>query len=285
MNDGLPEWAAKPIDDTVLALLNAWAAAHDLAERADVLTRRANTLSSPTLNKHLDVVGFLYPGDTNVRDVQAIAADATQRGLEAVIETLTRTHNAWHLVAEWVSTDTWPATIAFLREHARELDEPAVQEALTGSDDPAIAQHAALHRLAARHDDEQLLELLTDDHAASSTAVTHLEHGQLQAMFDVYLANPRILGVPVAGPFTAAVLTGLHGPRGGAETLAGDTTRTASPVQRRALTIRLREGLTRALDLAPEQRTALEAVYRILSEQDPNPPDPTAALTVPPSSA
>jgi len=67
------------------------------------------------------VVGFLYPGDTNARDVQAIAADATERGLEAVIETFTRTHDAWHLIAEWVSTDTWPATISFLTEHARNL--------------------------------------------------------------------------------------------------------------------------------------------------------------------
>ena len=44
-NDGLPAWATEPIDDTVLDLLNAWTAMRNLAERADVLVRHADTLS------------------------------------------------------------------------------------------------------------------------------------------------------------------------------------------------------------------------------------------------
>ncbi|MGV1010398.1 MAG: hypothetical protein ACOYBY_17660, partial [Dermatophilaceae bacterium] len=275
LHDGLqlPGWATEPIDDTVLDLLNVWAAARDPGERAAVLTRHADTLRSPTLDNTLDVLGFLHPGDAGVREARAIAAETTRHGLDAVVDELTRTHNAWQLVAAWVTSDTWPATIAFLQAHAHELGEPAVQQVLTQSQDPAVAQHAALYRLATRHDDEHLLALLNDAHAASDTALTHLEHGNHHAMFDVYLANSRILNVPGSGPFTAAVLTALHGQRDDAEQLAADTRHNAAPVQRQALAIRLRDGLSRA-DLTPEQRAALEAVHHILSRKDPDPPDP-----------
>ena len=81
---------------------------------------------------------------------------------------------------------------------------------------------------------------------------------------------PQILSVSDAGPFTAAV----HGPRDTAETLATAAIGNASPVQRQALAIRLREGLARAASRAnsepPSKRSATSCAGRMLTRATPS---------------
>ena len=81
----------------------------------------------------------------------------------------------------------------------------------SGSDDPLIAQHLGIARLATRLPLAEIYDLITDPADATDTALDAVEQGDADLVRDLILAAPDLLQVWFLAPYLAGAVALLDG--------------------------------------------------------------------------
>jgi hypothetical protein len=237
--DGLPSWAVDPIPDPDLDLAQAWAGATSWSAAATLLRERGEVVSSPALSDTLDLLLMLHPGDRWLTGLAAMHKDIVERGLNEVLEDLTAQDELHSMINDWISSDTWTASFAYLGEHLDRLRTDEVVQLLIASESPTAFQHAAILTLCETATPAQVEELVANVSATTVLALDELEAGNLGHVHLLTLTNPGTLQLPGTGPLLQAVLLLAVGDPEGAAAAARTAAETGTEAEHRAHTIRL----------------------------------------------
>lgn len=204
----LPDWAQRPLPDDLFTVLNTWLGATSWAEQQSLL--RENLDLGSGRHEELRLAQMLYPEVTSLAELATIIDDIAARGADTVLAELGAIHAHADLLRQWLDTPTWTASRAFLRQEPGLLNDPRTLTALkNAADDPVIAQHLGIARLATRMPIAEVYDLVMDVSMAVDTAMAYVENGDRAAIGDVLLTAPHLLQLPFVAPFLLAVHAAL----------------------------------------------------------------------------
>ena len=149
-----------------------------------------------------------------------------------------------------MATPTWTESRTFLTEHRAALLAEPTLNLLAATDNDTARQHDAILSLTTQLPDEQVYALITDPGQAEDAALDAIETGNLPLLAAILTAAPSFQERPVTWSLSAAVLLLAQDETHQARQVAQHAAEQATPIQRRALTLRLRELATHHPDLA-----------------------------------
>ncbi|MFB7473773.1 hypothetical protein [Kitasatospora sp. NPDC056184] len=249
-DERLPGWATEPVSDGFLRVLDAWPQRSGWPGTEDFLRKHADHLRTPRSRRQLDLAQALFPGDPDLQVLRRMLHDIDARGLHAVLAEGRAGHHARTLVAEWMSTRTWPESLAFHASHREELETPDTMSLLAGAaPDPSALQHYGILRLATYGSLEDVYLMVTDPGVAGQEAIAALEAGELSLLADLTMACPPLLAGP-DGRLLGMVHAMAAGHPDQAREICALTSEEDTPLRREAYAIHLRELARRRPDLA-----------------------------------
>lgn len=266
--DGLPRWATAPLRDEHTVLLNT-VASGDWPAISEALRGAAAELPSTSLEDGLVVVEALYPGHPAPNRLRALRDEIHRLGLEETLHRHQVDHDRHALLAAWIGTTTWTDSLDFLRRHAAELETPEVRDLLAASTDPTARQHLAILDLTWADSVERTIALITDADHADEAALDAVESGDLGRLATIALASQALGQRPATINLVTAIFAAVNGDPAQATTAIADIGRSGTPLERRALAVRLRSLLRHRPDLA-----ALAPAVRSLTDEEPPSPAP-----------
>ena len=280
---GLPEWAWRPLPEDLTETLNHWLGAAGWGER-EFLLRTHPDLSCESGRAAVHLAGALYPEVEPLTQLADILDDIAARSLEQVLAEFRATQEHAELLQRWLTTTTWSQSRDFLQAHPGLASDPHTLAMLqAGIEDPLLAQHLGITRLAIRMPIAEVYDAVTDREMAVDTAMGCVERGDSAMLGDLFLAAPHLRQLPFVTPFLTAVHAVLDnaGQHDSDTATAVDITalmRTAatqgSDTQRGAGAARLRR-LARRL---PSHADTLHALADILTASDQPEPAPGSAV-------
>ena len=236
----LPVWAAADIPESHSDLVNAYARAEGWPSQQAALDEQREILTSPGFRTTLDALSGLYPANPVPGQLLALLDEINEAGSDAVFAHRLVDHDRRAVLAAWIDTPTWTESQQFLREHRAALTDKESIDILAGADDATARQHLAILALTAVRPDEHIYRLVTDSAAAEDAALDAIEAGDLPLLHSVLTAAPGLQGRPVAWGLTVTVILLAQNEIDDAHDLARQVAHQASPLQRRAHTVRLR---------------------------------------------
>ena len=201
--DDLPGWAQRPIPDAVVEILNAWPNPSGWRDRAD-LARRARpdcrgTSSTPNSSTLRSNPSQSWPRSSTTS--RPTAWNRCSRSFRTAGEHADLVLGvAGH--RDLVGIPTPPPTTSS-GAHRAEDGRPAQP----GQDDPLIAQHLAILRLATRLPVADVYDCVTNVDIAVDTAMTCIDQCNIDLLPDLWLAAPGLGKRRFVAPFLAAVFT------------------------------------------------------------------------------
>lgn len=274
----LPGWARRPLPDDLFTVLNTWLGATSWAERQSLL--RENLDLGSSRHEELRLAQMLYPEVTSLAELATIIDDIAARGADTVLTELGAIHAHADLLRRWLDTPTWTASRALLRQEPGLLSDPRTLTALeNAADDPVIAQHLGIARLATRMPIDEVYDLVIDVSMAVDAAMAYVENGDRAAIGDVLLTTPHLAQLPFVAPFLLAVHAALTDsalapPPDQVADLAQAAAEQGTDTQRGAAAARLR----RLARQNPAHDEALQTIIATITApaHDEPAPDPTA---------
>ncbi|MDQ3275952.1 MAG: hypothetical protein M3Q39_13230, partial [Actinomycetota bacterium] len=236
----LPVWAAADIPESHVDLVNAYAAAEGWPSQQTALDEQREILTSPSFRTTLQALAGLYPTNPVPGQLLALLDEIDEAGIDAVFTRRMADYNRRAVLAAWIDTPTWTESEQFLREHRASLTDEESIDILAGAADDTARQHLAILALTAVLRDEDVYRLVTDSAAAEEAALDAIEAGDLPLLSNVLTAAPGLQGRPVAWGLTVTVILLAQNEIDKANDLARQVAHQASPLQRRAHTVRLR---------------------------------------------
>jgi len=238
--DDLPIWAAADIPESHIDLVDAYASAETWPAQQTTLDEQREILTSSAFRISLHALRGLYPTNPVPDQLLALLDEIDEAGIAAVFTRRTADHDRRAVLATWIDTPTWTESEQFLREHRAALTEEESLEILADTDDDDAHQHLAILNLTGGLPDEHVYRLVTDPTVAEEAALDAIETGDLPLLSSVLTAAPELQTRPVAWGLSVAVILLAQNETDDAHDLARQVADQASPLQRRAHTIRLR---------------------------------------------
>jgi hypothetical protein len=235
-----PVWAAADIPGSHVDLVNAFARAETWPSQQTALDEQREILTSPSFRTILHALASLNPTDPVPGQLLALLDEIDEAGVDAVFTRRLVDHDRRAVLAAWIDIPTWTESEQFLREHRAALTDEESIDILTGADSDIARQHLAILALTAVLRDEDVYRLVTDAAAAENAALDAIEAGNLPLLSSVLTAAPGLQGRPVAWGLTVTVILLAQNEIDKANDLARQVAHQASPLQRRAHTVRLR---------------------------------------------
>ncbi|MCX4761733.1 tetratricopeptide repeat protein [Streptomyces sp. NBC_01275] len=203
---GLPAWAVGILPDQSVERFNRWLSAQSWPDQESFLQQTYALLATPEEQAALDVVRALYPETTALSRLSDLVQEASERGLEQVLDERRRVHTAYDLVSRWLATPTWPEDLQFLRDHPGLTSDPLIRALLTSNpEDVASSQHLGILELTERLEIPDVYDAVTDPTTAVDTAMGFVEQGQPEAVYPLLLAAPVLTHTPFVTPYLFAV--------------------------------------------------------------------------------
>ena len=239
--DELPSWASAPIPGPHLDLVNAYAQAEDWPAAEAMLHDHREVLTSPQFHTTLTALADLYLTNPVPGQLLGLLEEIDEAGIEAALAHHRAGYDRSALLTAWISTPTWTDSLDFYRQHHNDLTAPDTRALLAGVDAAAARQHLAILDLTAVLPAEQVYTLITDPGAAEDAAFDAIERADLPRLAAVATAAaPALRTRPTTWGVLCAVLLLAADQPDPAHGVAHQLTEQASPLQRRAHTIRLR---------------------------------------------
>jgi hypothetical protein len=238
--DDLPVWAVADIPESHVDLVNGYARAGGWPAQQSALDGQRDVLTATTFRTSLHALSGLYRTNPVPDQLLALLDKIDQAGIDIVFARRLADHDRRAVLAAWIDTPTWAESREFLQEHHGELTEDESIEILAGSDDDTTRQHLAILNLTAVLPGEHVYRLVTDPSAAEEAALDAVQAGDLPLLSRILIAAPTLQGRPASWSLAAAVLLLAQDQPDQARDLARHVADNASPLQRRAHTIRLR---------------------------------------------
>ena len=248
--DGLPIWASAPLPEEHLDLVNAYAQATDWPTAQAVLNDHREILTSPQFPTTLTALAGLYLTNPVPGQLLRLLAEIDESGIDTAFTLRHADHQRHALLAAWINTPTWPESLDYYRQHHTDLTAADTRAILASIDDDTARQHLAILDLTGVMPPEQVYSLVTDPAAAEDAALDALEHADLVRLAAIATATTSALHTrPSAWGLVRAVLLIATDQSDLAYDIAHQLAEQASPLQRRAHTIRLRALRTHHPDL------------------------------------
>jgi len=233
-------WAIADIPESHVELVNAYTRAENWPAQQSAFDGQRDVLTSSTFRTSLHALSGLYPANPVPGQLLALLDEIDQAGIDTVFARRLADHNRRALLTAWINTPTWAESRKFLQEHHAELTEDESIRILAGSDDDTARQHLAILDLTTVLPGEHVYRLVTDPSAAEEAALDAVEAGNLPLLSTILIAAPTLHDRPTSWNLAAAVLLLAQDQPDQACDLARHVAGNASPLQRRAHTIRLR---------------------------------------------
>ena len=237
---GLPAWATASIAAEHIDLVIAYAAANTWPDRQAALKVNRELFTSCGFQAALAALTELYPADPTFSQLQALIDEINGAGIETVFARHHADHDRRVLLNAWLSSPTWAESQAFLGAHREALLNDQVIEQLARSDDATSRQRLAILLLSTVMPDDQVYALAVDSSQAEVTALDAIEAGDLMLLGAILAAAPDLADRAVTWNVAVAVIHLAQGKQQQARALTQATAEQATPIQRRAYTIRLR---------------------------------------------
>ena len=210
--DNAPSWLLRPYPENLAALLNIWITAESVVDQTAALETLVSTTSHPDGAADLAVLMALHADTSGVEDLPNVLEAARTDGVATVAQGRHHAEQRSADLTAWLETPTWTDSRAFLDTHPGFLTDPLVEAMLdSGSDDPLIAQHLGIARLATRLPLAEIYDLITDPADATDTALDAVEQGDADLVRDLILAAPDLLQVWFLAPYLAGAVALLDG--------------------------------------------------------------------------
>ncbi|HET8661875.1 MAG TPA: hypothetical protein VFM55_23125, partial [Micromonosporaceae bacterium] len=279
----LPAWAREPLPDQLLETLDRWTSAPGWAPREELLREHHTGLLDGPGQRALQVAEALFPEVDEIGELREVLGHIAEHGLEPVLAELRAGHAHAGLLRQWLATDTWADSHDFARRHPQLLTDPRTAATLeTYRDDPMLARHLGIVRLATRRPLDDVYDLVIDPTMAVDAAMGAVEDGDAAALADLFLAAPALGTLPFVAPYLHGTLLALSDTAGQDEaeeqlrSAAGQGTQT----QRAAGAARLRR-LARDLPQLADRLTTLAGILTApAQDEEPrrDPPDSGAPV-------
>ncbi len=255
-----PEWAAAPIPTGAIDLVNAYTAADRWPDRQAALDAAPDVFTSAGFRTALTALAGLYPANPVPAELLTLLDEINDSGIADVFARRRVDHDRRALLDAWIATPTWAESRTFLAAHRDELHTPQVPDLLAGIDDNTARQHLAILDLTRGVlPDEQVYGMVTGP-PAEETALDTIEAGDLPLLAAVLVVAPGLSERPVTWQLAAAVLLLAQGQPEQAREYAQAAADQATPIQRRAHTVRLR-----ALAAHQPDMTGVEELIAIMT--------------------
>src|SRR5262249_2233044 len=145
--EGLPVWAAAPVPDSHVDLVNAVAQATNWPTMQAALGNHRDLLRAPELMVSLDVLRALYPGDLALDNFARLLNEIGEVGIDIFFGLQQTLHDDQALLNAWIRTTTWAESATFYREHHDALATDDCRRILTSLDNAVADQHLAILEL------------------------------------------------------------------------------------------------------------------------------------------
>jgi hypothetical protein len=245
----LPAWASVPITDQHRDLLDAYRAAADWPNRQASLSADLPLFTSSEFRAALTALKGLYPANPYPIELLLLLDEIDQSDIDTVFTAHCTDHAHRAVLTAWINTTTWSESQAYLVEHRDTLLPDRVLNLLADADDDVARQHQAILVLLTVLPDEQVYTLITDFTQTEDAALEAVEAGDLALLDAILSAAPDLARRPVTWGLAASVLLLAEGDDDRAYAHAQSAAALATPIQRRAHTIRLRALATQRPDL------------------------------------
>jgi tetratricopeptide (TPR) repeat protein len=253
---GLPVWAATPVPDSHVNLVNAVAQATSWPTMRAALDDHRGLLSAPELIVSLNVLRALHPGDPTLDNLTRLLDDVGEAGIDIFFDVQQTLHDNQALLNAWIGTTTWAESATFYRKHRDALATDNCRRILTNLDNAVANQHLALLELGDTLPIDEAYTIVTDPSAAESAAFDAIELGDLHHLAIIMAAAPNLQDRPMTWALLSAVHLLTHDKADQAKNVARQIAEHDTPILRRAHAVRLRTlnkhrpELTAVLDLA-----------------------------------
>ncbi|MDN5861100.1 MAG: hypothetical protein L0H84_21050, partial [Pseudonocardia sp.] len=245
----LPIWASAPIPDQHIELVDTVAAATVWPNRQAAITAHRELFTAPEFRTTLLALSDLHPINPVPRQLLALLDEIDESGLDAAFARHATDHDRRALLNAWINTTTWTDSQHYLAEHRAALLADPVLELLADTDDGTARQHHAILTLTRALPDDRIYAMITDPARAEDAALDAIETGDIPKLAMILTAAPNLANRPVSWAVAAAVALLAQDDGHRARELTRAAADQATPIQRRAHTIRLRSLATRQPDL------------------------------------
>ncbi|MGH3935294.1 MAG: hypothetical protein ACRDS1_10020 [Pseudonocardiaceae bacterium] len=265
--DGLPVWASAPLPDAHLDLVNAYAQADGWPSARAVLHDDGEILTSPQFRTTLTALAGLYLTNPVPNDLLGLLDEIDESSIENAFTVRDADYQRRALLNTWINTPTWAESLDYYRQYHTELTTADTRTILASVDDDTARQHLAILDLTGVMSAEQVYSLVTEADAAEDAALSAIEQGDLSLLETIATAATTALHTrPSTWGLLCAVLLIAADQPDPAHDLAHQLAEQASPLQRRAHTIRLR-----ALRNHHPGLPGLDKLITIISRTEPLP--------------
>ncbi len=239
--DGLPLWASAPLPDPHLNLANAYAQAENWPNAQAVLNEHREILTSPQFRATLTALAGLYLTNPVPGELLQLLDEIDESGIETAFALRHADHQRRALLTAWINTPTWTESLDYYRQHHSELSSVDIRAILASVDDDTARQHLAILDLTDVMPAERVYSMLTDAAAAEDAAFEAIEQADLTRLATIATAAITALRTRSStwALLCAVLLLAADQPEPACE-IAHQLAEQASPLQRRAHTIRLR---------------------------------------------
>ncbi|MGH8898966.1 MAG: hypothetical protein ACRDZ4_18570, partial [Egibacteraceae bacterium] len=196
-------------------------------------------LSFPRVS--LRALTHLYPGSTVPGMLLGLLDEIDEAGRDPVFSRRQADHERRALLSAWIGTPKWGKSLEFLRRHQHDLATDESRQTLAETDDDTARQHLAILDLTQATSIDDAYAVVTDPAAAEDAAFAAIEDGDLSRMTAVAVAAPTLQQRPTTWNLLLAIFLLTQGDEESALVCMRQITDQATPMLRRAHTIRLRE--------------------------------------------
>ena len=234
----LPLWMTSEPTEIAVAAINALAEVGEPSTLAERIAEHRETISGDAFVADLEVFEALFPRSDELAQVRRIVQACLEHGVNALLADLRRQSELDAIIAEWVATESWPASKQFLAEHPR-LTQPDIAEALAAMQTAVAALHAGILHLTARLGIDTAYDIVTDPAAGLPRIDTAIRTADEQTLIAILQASQHLNRVPFAAGLAAATILTMRGQPDDAVAQLKRVVATSSPNQRKAASITL----------------------------------------------
>ena len=258
----IPAWVIAEPSDDFIRLLSMVTALPEWSQRSALLRdRRSSMLYDPASRQDRAALAALSDYGP-LLDVLHLLDAADQRGLDLVLTEVCAAEAHTKLLRGWFDTPSWIASRQYLRTHPELLADPRTMASLsTVSSEPLVRQHLGIIRLVSTIGLDAAYDIVLDPAEAGAAALAGIEAGNLDLVFAIWSAAPRLAGEPFTGGYVAAVLLAVNGHPDRARQAIGVAAQQAGQTARLAGVRRLR----RLTDRQPTNISILSELADILA--------------------
>ncbi|KOX33455.1 hypothetical protein ADK67_06135 [Saccharothrix sp. NRRL B-16348] len=205
---GLPAWATAPVDDSTVALANAWTSQSSATAAGDFLRQHWETLRTDDSRAALATLCDLYPDAARLLWLKEQLDDAVHKGLGTIVNDMATREAAVELVEQWITSATLIESQRFLEEHPALVNDPLHTDVLVAHGDSARS-YLGIVQLARYFPVNEVFDAILDGEDTRDLLFKIVAEGNLDLIRSLWFTSPHLANDEFAGVFAFSVIAAL----------------------------------------------------------------------------